>query len=98
MGNWSRPFGQESCRAKAKSKAEADWLHKSEISKPDFNHVYVFTLFSCRLLAELTKKGRPCKKLATLPLFVETMPIYKAVATGNGNNKFYRETTRSNCK
>jgi hypothetical protein len=47
----------------------------------------VFTLFSHRLLAELTKKGMPCKKFATLRLFVETMPIYKAVATGNGNNE-----------
>ncbi len=37
-------------------------------------------------------------KFATLRLFVETMPIYKAVATGNGKNQFYRETTRSNCK
>jgi hypothetical protein len=26
------------------------------------------------------------------------MPIYKAVATGNGNNEFYRDTTRSNLK
>jgi hypothetical protein len=44
--------------------------------------LYVFTLFSHRLLAELTEKGKPC-------LFVETMPIYKAVATGNRNNEFY---------
>ena len=33
-----------------------------------------------------------------LSLFVETMPIYKAVATGNRNNEFYRETTRLNSK
>jgi hypothetical protein len=26
------------------------------------------------------------EKLAALHLFVEKMPIYKAVATGNGNN------------
>ncbi len=38
------------------------------------------------------------KKFAMLRLFVETMPINKAVATGNGNNEFYRETTRSICK
>jgi hypothetical protein len=31
-------------------------------------------------------------KLAMLCLFVETMPIYKAVATGNRNNEFYRDT------
>jgi hypothetical protein len=29
-------------------------------------------------------------------LFVETMPIYKAIATGNRTNEFYRETTCSN--
>jgi hypothetical protein len=37
-------------------------------------------------------------KLAALPLFVETIPIYKAVASGNGNIEFYRETARSNFK
>jgi hypothetical protein len=31
-------------------------------------------------------------------LFVETMPIYNAVATGNRNIEFYRETACSNCK
>ncbi len=34
-------------------------------------------------------------KFAALRLFVVT--IQKAVATGNGNNEFYIETTRSNC-
>ncbi len=33
-----------------------------------------------------------CPKFATLRLFVQTMPIYKAVSTGNGKNEFYRET------
>jgi hypothetical protein len=37
-------------------------------------------------------------KFAALCLFVETIPIYKAVATGKGNNEFYREWTRSNLK
>ncbi len=37
-------------------------------------------------------------KFAALHLFVETIPIYKAVATGKGNNEFYREWTRSNLK
>jgi hypothetical protein len=37
-------------------------------------------------------------KFAALLLFVETIPIYKAVATGKGNNEFYREWTRSNLK
>jgi hypothetical protein len=49
-------------------------------------------------IAERTKKRMPCKKFATLRLFVETMPICKAVASGNGNIEFYRETTRSNLK
>jgi hypothetical protein len=37
-------------------------------------------------------------KFAALRLFVETMPIYKAVTSGNGNIEFYRESTRSNLK
>jgi hypothetical protein len=37
-------------------------------------------------------------KFAALRLFVETIPIYKAVATGKGKNEFYRERTRSNLK
>jgi hypothetical protein len=41
------------------------------------------------------QKWDALKKFATLRLFVETMPIYKAVASGNGNIEFYRETTRS---
>jgi hypothetical protein len=44
------------------------------------------------------KKGEALQKLAMLCLFVETMPISKAIATGNGNNEFYKETTRSNLK
>jgi hypothetical protein len=46
----------------------------------------------------LTYPFRHYKKFATLRLFVETMPILKAVASGNGNIVFYRETTRSNLK
>jgi hypothetical protein len=38
------------------------------------------------------------KKLAALRLFVMTMPIQKAVASGNGNIEFNREITRSNLK
>jgi hypothetical protein len=37
-------------------------------------------------------------KFAALRLFVETIPIYKAVASGNGNKEFYKEITRSNFK
>jgi hypothetical protein len=36
--------------------------------------------------------------LTPLPLFVQTMPIQKAVTSGNGNIEFYRETARSNLK
>ncbi len=34
-------------------------------------------------------------KFLALRLFVETIPIYTAVTSGNGNIEFYRETTRS---
>ncbi len=46
----------------------------------------------------LTYPFRHYKKFATLRLFVETMPIPKAVASRNGNIEFYRESTRSNLK
>ncbi len=32
--------------------------------------------------------------LTPLPLFVQTMPIQKAVTRGNGNIEFYKESTR----
>jgi hypothetical protein len=38
------------------------------------------------------------KKFAALRLFVVTMPIKKAVASGNGNIEFQRETACSNLK
>jgi hypothetical protein len=37
-------------------------------------------------------------KFATLRLFIVTMPIQKAVPSGNGNIEFYREMARSNLK
>jgi hypothetical protein len=37
-------------------------------------------------------------KFEALRLFVETISIYKAVASGNGNIEFYRETAHSNFK
>jgi hypothetical protein len=36
--------------------------------------------------------------LTPLPLFDETMPIQKAVTSGNENIEFYRETTCSKLK
>jgi hypothetical protein len=36
--------------------------------------------------------------LTPLPLFVQTVPIQKAVTSGNRNIEFYRESTRSNLK
>jgi hypothetical protein len=38
------------------------------------------------------------KKLSALRLVVVKIPIQKAVARGNGNIEYYRETTRSNLK
>jgi hypothetical protein len=37
-------------------------------------------------------------KFAALRLFVVTMPVQKAVASGKGNNEYYRRRTRSNLK
>ncbi len=37
-------------------------------------------------------------KFAALRLFVVTMPIQKAVTSGNGNIESYREIARSNLK
>jgi hypothetical protein len=37
-------------------------------------------------------------KFAALRQFVETIPIYKAVASGNGNKEVYKEITCSNFK
>jgi hypothetical protein len=37
-------------------------------------------------------------KLAVLLLFVVTMPIQKALASGKGNNEYYRRRTRSKFK
>jgi hypothetical protein len=39
-----------------------------------------------------------CKKFTALRLFDRTTPIQKAGTSGNGNNGFYRESTRSNLK
>jgi hypothetical protein len=36
--------------------------------------------------------------LTPLRLFVMTIPIQKAVTSGNENNEFYRESTRSDLK
>jgi hypothetical protein len=37
-------------------------------------------------------------KFTALRLIVVTMPIQKAVASGKGNNEYYRRRTRSNLK
>jgi hypothetical protein len=61
-------------------------------------HAYSrYEYISANILA-LTYPFRHYKKFATLRLFVETMPIHKSVASGNGNIEFYRETTHSNGK
>jgi hypothetical protein len=61
-------------------------------------HAYSRYEYICANIWALTYPFRHYKKFATLRLFIETMPIYKAVASGNGNIEFYRETTRSNLK
>jgi hypothetical protein len=58
----------------------------------------LFLLFFHRLLAVQRKKGMTCKKFTALRLFDMTMPIQKAVTSGNGNIEFNRETARSNLK
>jgi hypothetical protein len=61
-------------------------------------HAYSRYEYICANILALTYPFRHYKKFATLRLFVETMPIYKAVASGNGNIEFYIETTGSNSK
>jgi hypothetical protein len=48
-------------------------------------NVYILNR-QCRSKRKLVLSYWP--KFAALRLFVETMPIYKAVATGNGKNEF----------
>jgi hypothetical protein len=55
-------------------------------------------LFPPILLVLAFEKDKPCKKFAMLCLFVYTSPINEAVASGNGNEEFYRETTCLNFK
>jgi hypothetical protein len=62
------------------------------------HHAYSRYEYVCANILALTYPFRHYKKFETLRLFVETMPIYKAVASGNGNIEFYRESTRSNLK
>jgi hypothetical protein len=61
-------------------------------------HAYSRYEYICANILALMYPLRRYKKFAALRLFVETMPIYKAVASGNGNIEFYRESTRSNLK
>jgi hypothetical protein len=49
-------------------------------------------------IGRVNKKGEALQKICNTSPICETMLIYKAVATGNGKNEFYRETTHSNCK
>jgi hypothetical protein len=43
-------------------------------------------------------EGEILQKITMCCLFVWTLPIVKAVASGNGNTEFYKETTCSNFK
>jgi hypothetical protein len=51
-------------------------------------HAYSRYEYICANILALTYPFRHYKKFATLRLFVETMPIYKAVASGNGKRFF----------
>jgi hypothetical protein len=64
------------------------------LCKPPNVRIFILQILSpmpiqdMHMSAPIYKKGEALKKLAVLHLFVETLPIYKAVATGNGNNEF----------
>ncbi len=81
----------------------ANWLFNQAMPcKPhshpanQIRHAYSGYEYVPANILALTYPFRHYKKCATLRLIFETMPIYKAVASGNGNIEFYRETTCSN--
>jgi hypothetical protein len=79
-------------------------IRRCNVHKPhshpanSIRHAYSRYEYTCANILALTYPFRHYKKFATLRLFVKTMPIYKAVASGNGNIEFCRETTCSNLK
>ncbi len=75
------------------------------LAYPRYKHVCANTIGVVNVHILDTQSGSNGKlvssywpKFAALRLFVKTMPIYRAVATGNGNNELYIETANSNWK
>ena len=62
----------------------------------DDHSVYIPSVISSANTIDAVRKER--NMLTPLPLVVQKMPIQKALTSGNGNIKFYRESTRSNLK
>jgi hypothetical protein len=62
----------------------------------DDHSVYIPSVISSANTIGAVRKER--NMLTPLPLVVQKMPIQKALTSGNGNIKFYRESTRSNLK
>ncbi len=64
------------------------------------NRIFILQIWSATPIQDMntsTPMYKKVKKLAALHLFVETLPRYKAISTGNRNIEFYSETTCSNC-
>ena len=62
----------------------------------DDHSVYIPSVISSANTIGAVRKERNI--LTLLPLFVQTMPIQKAVTSGQGNIEFYKETALSNLK
>ena len=65
------------------------------------NRIFILQIRSATPIQDMNTSApiyKKVKKLAALHLTVMTMPIQKAVTSGNRNNEFYRETARSNRK
>ena len=99
------PIGNARWTAQKIREISIDWIFILQIcsatpiqdintSAPILLELWIFISWICN--GKLVSSYWP--KFAARPLFVETMPIYKAVATGNRNNELYRETARSNWK
>jgi hypothetical protein len=71
------------------------------IRQCNVNRIIILQIRSATPIQDMNTSApifKKVKKLAALCLFVMTMPIQKAVASGNRNIEFYRETTHSYLK
>ena len=71
-------------------------LRRGGSNLQDDQSVYIPLVISSANTIGAVRKER--NMLTPLPLVVQKMPIQKALTSGNGNIKFYRESTRSNLK